>query len=61
MLAVQTGSELNLLDARTLDRLGSGPLPPCVGAEVRNAAGDAMRGLWVPLNDYGIQHIAIDP
>ena len=61
MLAVQSASELNLLDVRTLVRLGSGTLPACVGAEVRHAAGDAMRGLWVPLNEYGIQHIGIDP
>ena len=61
MLAVQTVSELSLLDVKTLDRLGSGVLPACVGVEVRHAAGDSMRGLWVPLNEYGIQHIAIDP
>jgi hypothetical protein len=61
MLAVQTGSGVNLLDVRTLDRLGSGDLPACVGAELRHAAGDAARGLWVPLNDYGIQRIAIGP
>ena len=61
MLAVQTASELNLLDVKALDRLGSGALPSCVGGDVRHAAGDTMRGLWVPLNDYGIQHIVIDP
>jgi alpha-tubulin suppressor-like RCC1 family protein len=61
MLAVQTGNELSLLDVRTLDRLGAGPLSPCVGGDVSKAAGDPMRGLWVPLNDYGIQHIAVDP
>jgi hypothetical protein len=61
MLAVQTGSELNLLDVRTLDRLGSGQLSPCVGGDLSHAAGDSMRGLWVPLNDYGIHHIATDP
>jgi alpha-tubulin suppressor-like RCC1 family protein len=61
MLAVQTSTELNLLDVKSLDRLGSGALPPCLGVEVRHAAGDSMRGLWVPLNDYGVQHIAIDP
>jgi alpha-tubulin suppressor-like RCC1 family protein len=61
MLAAQTGGGVNLFDVRTLDLLGSGELPSCVGAELRHAAGDATRGLWVPLNDYGIQHIAIDP
>jgi hypothetical protein len=61
MLAVQTASDVSLLDVKTLGRLGSGVLPPCVGVEVRHAAGDAVRGLWLPLNDYGIQYIAIDP
>jgi alpha-tubulin suppressor-like RCC1 family protein len=61
MLAVQTASDISLLDVKTLARLGSGALPPCLGVEVRHAAGDAQRGLWVPLNDYGIQYIAIDP
>jgi alpha-tubulin suppressor-like RCC1 family protein len=61
MLAVQTGTGVTLLDSRTLDRLGSGALPSCVGGDVGHGAGDAVRGLWVPLNDYGIQHIAIDP
>ncbi len=61
MLAVQSGSGVDLLDVKALDRLGSGTLPLCVGGEVSHAAGDSMRGLWVPLNDYGIQHIAIDP
>jgi alpha-tubulin suppressor-like RCC1 family protein len=60
MLAVQAGTGVTLLDIRTLDRLGSGALPSCVGGDVGHGAGDAVRGLWVPLNDYGIQHIAID-
>ena len=61
MLAVQTASEVHLLDVRTLDLLGSGPLPTCAGGDVSRAAGDSMRGLWVPLNDFGVQHIPVDP
>jgi len=61
MLAVQSSSEVNLLDARTLDRLGSGKLSYCASGDVSDAAGDATRGLWVPLRDFGIQHIPIDP
>ncbi|MCI0743961.1 MAG: hypothetical protein L0Y58_01020, partial [Verrucomicrobia subdivision 3 bacterium] len=61
MLAVQTGSALNLLEVRTLHHLGSGTPPACVSGEVGHAAADPMRGLWVPLHDYGVQHIALQP
>jgi alpha-tubulin suppressor-like RCC1 family protein len=61
MLVAQSGNELSLLDEGTLNRLGSGKLASCTGGDVGHAAGDTIRGLWVPLNDYGTQRVSIIP
>jgi hypothetical protein len=59
VLAAQEGREVHLFDEISLNHLGFGTLPSCVGEDLRHAAGDITRGLWVPLGDYGLKRIAV--
>jgi hypothetical protein len=59
LLAVLSDSQVGLFDAATVTPLGYGAAPACLGLNLPRGDGDAARGLWVPMSDYGVQFIPV--
>lgn len=65
LLAVQeTDNLVALFDSGNpvaLRQIGQSPAPGCLGFDLSHADGEAARGLWIPLGDYGVEMIPISP
>lgn len=64
LLATLQDQKLSLFDASDpaqLRSLGGGRPAGCLWYQLKNADGTAERGLWLPLNEYGVAQIPVKP
>jgi hypothetical protein len=64
LLAVQLNEGIQLFDKSrpsSLISLGQDPFQRCLGYTLENADGAVDRGLWLPLGDYGVVKIGLNP
>jgi alpha-tubulin suppressor-like RCC1 family protein len=60
LLVVQNYTDILLFDAHDASRLnviGGGGPPGCVGFNLDHADGSIAEGLWLPLGDFGVDHV----
>jgi len=64
LLAVQQDRHVTLFDASNPGALvtrGTSEAQGCLWYDLKNADGDLTRGLWLPLNEYGVARIPLKP
>jgi hypothetical protein len=64
LLAVQQDRQVILFDASNpslLVKRGTGQSQGCLWYDLKNADGNLERGLWIPLNEYGVTLIPVNP
>ena len=62
LLVAQQDRQMSLFDAsdpETLRPLGNGAPKGCLWYPLKHADGDVRRGLWLPLNEYGVDFIPV--
>ncbi len=62
LLVAQQDRQVSLFDAsnpETILPLGKGAPKGCLWYQLKNADGDVRRGLWLPLNEYGVDFIPV--
>jgi hypothetical protein len=62
LLAVQVQQGVTLMDvtdASNPKAIGKGDAPGCLGFNLDQADGTVDRGLWIPLNDFGVASIPV--